>query len=115
MVLPTTRRRFNARSTRGALLRLVGAILTEQDDEWAWLLQPITGEFQQDLIAGGRMSERDARRARYSHATRGSDLPTERCGSSTVTDPNHMQQREERAGQFPPLDGTQPPTTPKPL
>src|SRR5947208_9706314 len=33
MVLPTTRRRFNARSTRGALLRL--AILTEQDDEWA--------------------------------------------------------------------------------
>lgn len=50
--------------TRGALLRLVGALLTEQDDEWAvvdrryfsaesmrQLLQPGTGELQQDLIA----------------------------------------------------------------
>jgi putative transposase len=50
--------------TRGALLRLVGALLLEQDDEWAvsdrrsfsaesmrQLRQPITGELQQDLIA----------------------------------------------------------------
>jgi putative transposase len=50
--------------TRGALLRLVGAILTAQDDAWAvadrrdfsaesmrQLRQPITGELQQDLIA----------------------------------------------------------------
>jgi hypothetical protein len=45
------------------LLRLVGAILTEQDDEWAVAdrryfsaesmrqLLPVTGDLQQDLIA----------------------------------------------------------------
>ena len=49
---------------RGALLRLVGALLREQDDEWAvadrryfraesmrGLLQPAPGELQQDLLA----------------------------------------------------------------
>ena len=57
------------------------------------------------------MTRGDAHRAPYSPATRAGvvTLRTVPCGFSTMTDLTHIQEPEERVGQFPPLDGTLPP------
>jgi hypothetical protein len=98
--------------TRGTLLlRFVGAILTEQDDEGPWPTDATSARSRYSRSSsrsrrvpsgsrrGGCMTTRDGHRARDSRATRVAGTHSSPETFSIVTQLNHVQQPEARAGR----------------